>query len=146
MELELPIDRDPKTVKAWWTELPDDYVAKDPKEQPFRIRTLKRHEDGRTLETSWRTPMGATKSIERMRLHDDGSWTFEVESAMFGVGAHDTFRAVPDGDGTRLLVRTEFLPKTVAHRLFAPILAPMMRSVFRSTFTSASRICERDAP
>src|SRR5713226_10433006 len=42
LDLELEIKRPPRSVRAWWTDLPDDYVAKDPREQPHRIRVLAR--------------------------------------------------------------------------------------------------------
>ncbi len=35
LELELLIRRPPESVKAWWTDLPEDYLAIDPTEQPL---------------------------------------------------------------------------------------------------------------
>src|SRR2546422_1097230 len=58
LDLELDIRRPPRSVRAWWTDLPDDYVAKDPREQPHRIRVLARYPDRIELVGTWRGPLG----------------------------------------------------------------------------------------
>src|SRR5437870_12654637 len=56
LDLELDIHRPPQSVRAWWTDLPDEYVAKDPREQPHRIRVLARNGHRIELEGTWRGP------------------------------------------------------------------------------------------
>src|SRR5207244_1929167 len=58
LDLELDIHRPPQSVRAWWTDLPDEYVAKDPREQPHRIRVLARNGHRIELEGTWRGPLG----------------------------------------------------------------------------------------
>jgi len=47
LDLDLDIHRSPDSVRAWWTDLPDEYVAKDPREQPHRIRPGEARGSGR---------------------------------------------------------------------------------------------------
>lgn len=79
LDLELLIRKPPQSVRAWWTALPDDYQAKDPREQPYRIVTLQKLPNSHRLRTYWRTPDGSMFDVEEiMALRPDGSWMFEI--------------------------------------------------------------------
>src|SRR6266566_1068927 len=79
LDLELDIHRPPQSVRAWWTDLPDEYVAKDPREQPHRIRVLARNGHRIELEGTWRGPLGRDALLrETLHVRDDGSWTFDA--------------------------------------------------------------------
>lgn len=144
--VSLTIRRSPESVRAWWTDLPDDYTAKDPKEQPFRIVTLEKRPDGRELETHWRTPFGVMRARESLRLHEDGSWSFEVANAPFGLRAIDEFHAVSAEGGTRLDIRSTLVPQNAAHRVAGPAIVPVTKRIFRANWRDAARVCEREAP
>jgi len=81
LDLELDIHRPPRSVRAWWTDLPDVYVAKDPREQPHRIRVLARNGDRIELVGTWRGPLGTERLLrETLRVREDGSWTFDARA------------------------------------------------------------------
>src|SRR5437870_9340426 len=65
LDLQLSIHRPPQSVRAWWTDLPDEYVAKDPREQPHRIRVLARDGNRIDLVGTWRGPSGRRGSSRR---------------------------------------------------------------------------------
>src|SRR3989442_15855767 len=52
------IIRSPDSGRARWTDLPDEYVAKAPREQPHRIRVLARQGDRVEVVGTWRGPLG----------------------------------------------------------------------------------------
>ena len=107
LELELLIRRPPESVKVWWTELPDDYLATDPAEQPFRILTTRRIPRGRELLTYWRQPDGSVReNHEIMQVSPDAAWTFEIPSHPLGLKIFDEFSAKATKDGTLLLIRS----------------------------------------
>src|SRR2546425_11032549 len=75
LDLELDIHRPPRSVRAWWTDLPDVYVAKDPREQPHRIRVLARNGDRIELVGTWRGPLGTERRLrEAVPVREEGSW------------------------------------------------------------------------
>ncbi|HWG91670.1 MAG TPA: hypothetical protein VNZ52_12550 [Candidatus Thermoplasmatota archaeon] len=141
--MDLTIRRPPESVRAWWTDLPDDYHATDPEEQPYRIRTLHREDARRQLLTYWRNPDGSTMELrETMTLRPDGSWAFDIEDAM-GVRIHDEFRAEPQGDGGTLLhIESTLTPKGPE----AVPVAEYIMADMREGWPRAAHICERDAP
>lgn len=142
VDLDLQIRRSPESVRSWWIDLPDDYRAKDPDEQPYRIQTLRRSRDEREFLTHWRNPDGSTMQLrETLRLQGDGPWTFHIDDC-FGVRIHDEFRAEPEGDGTRLHIHSTLTPKTEEAEAAADAIAAQMRQ----GWPMAARICERDAP
>ena len=78
LDLEFLIRRPPSSVRAWWTEYPDDYRAKDPREQPYRILTTRRLSDDRELRTYWKLPDGSNaEAQEILSVKSDGSWTYD---------------------------------------------------------------------
>src|SRR5438128_7437222 len=99
LDLELDIHRPPSAVRAWWTDLPDEYVAKDPREQPHRIRVLARNGDRVEVEGAWRGPLGREMLLrETLRLREDGSWTFYARA--MGLRVHDEYEVVGRGQIT----------------------------------------------
>jgi hypothetical protein len=141
IHLELPVRKPPESVRAWWTDLPEDYQAKDPREQPYRIVTTRRLPNGREVRTYWRTPDGSTFDFrEILSLKPDGSWTFEVPDAM-GFHIMDEFRVEPDSDGTKLIIHSTLRPldASAASRISS------QKELMTQNWKSAAEICERDA-
>jgi len=144
-DVELVIHRSPRSVRAWWTDLPDDYVAKDPREQPHRIRVLARDGDRIELVGTWRGPLGTERLLpETLRLHEDGSWTFDARA--MGLRIHDEFEAFPSGDGTRLHIRTIITPAGLHGRIVARLMGRRILRMLEKGWPTAAEICERDAP
>ena len=142
INLELVIRKAPQSIRAWWTDLPEDYQAKDSMEQPYRIVTRRRLSSGRELETFWRMPDGSTFSFrEIMTLKPDGSWTFEIPDGM-GFQILDEFRTQPDPSGTKLIIRSTLTPldASAASRLSS------QKELMTQGWKGAAKICERDAP
>jgi hypothetical protein len=142
IHLELSIRKPPQSVRAWWTDLPDDYNAKDPQEQPHRIITTRRLPNGRELETHWRLPDGTAFQLkEILTLKPDGSWTFEVPSAM-GFQILDEFKTEPASNGTKLTIHSTLTPQDPA----AAGRMAMQKQLMTEGWKKAAEICERDAP
>lgn len=141
------IRRPPPEVRAWWTELPDEYVATDPREQPHRIVVTKR--DGAVMElaTYWRGPLGRELVIrEMMTLRDDGGWSVDVGLPL-GLAQRDEFTLTPTPEGTRVRIGVGVTARTTWGRLMRPLfLAFYARRQYPRTWRAAARICERDAP
>jgi hypothetical protein len=142
INLELLISKSPASVRAWWTDFQEDYRAKDPREQPFRIVTTRRLPNGRELRTYWRMPDGATFDFQEiLTLKPDGSWTFEIPN---GTGFHilDEFRAESVPTGTKLIIRSALTPldSSAANRISA------QKELMIQGWKGAAEICERDAP
>jgi hypothetical protein len=145
LDMELDIHRPPRSVRAWWTDLPDEYVAKDPREQPHRIRVLERNGDRIEVVGTWRGPLGREWLLpETLRLREDGSWTFEART--MGLRVHDEFEAVPHGDGTRLRIRTVITPAGLRGRIVARLMGRRLLRMLKDGWPTAAAICERDAP
>lgn len=145
LDLELDIHRPPQSVRAWWTDLPDDYVAKDPREQPHRIRVLARGRDGIELVGTWRGPLGRDMLLrETLRLRVDGTWTFDARA--MGLRIHDEFEAVPSGNGTRLHIRSVITPAGLLGKIVARLAGRRFLRMMREGMGTAAEICERDAP
>jgi hypothetical protein len=142
VKLELLIRRSPESVRAWWTDLPEDYQAKDPTEQPYRIVTTGRLPNGRELRTYWRGPGGSEFGFrEILVMKPDGSWTFEVPDAQ-GFHIFDEFRAEPVQTGTKLIIQSTLTPldPSAASRISA------QKEVMTKNWRRSAEICERDAP
>jgi len=142
INLELMIRKPPASVRAWWTDLPEDYQAKDPQEQPYRIVTTRRLPNGRELRTYRRMPDGTAFDFQEiLALKPDGSWTFEIPN---GVGFHikDEFRTEPVPTGTKLTIRSTLTPldPTAASRIST------QKELMTQGWKGAAKICERDAP
>src|SRR5712691_11652781 len=144
-DVELDIHRPPRSVRAWWTDLPDDYVAKDPREQPHRIRVLARDGDRIELVGTWRGPLGTEWLLpETLRLREDGSWTFDARA--MGLRVHDEFDAVPPGDGTRLHTRGAITCASCLGKIVAWLMGRRILRVLERGWPTAAEICEPDAP
>jgi len=142
INLELLIRKPPGSVRAWWTDLPDDYVAKDPMEQPYRIVTTRRLPNGRELRTYWRMPDGSAFDFQEiLNLKPDGSWTFEISNGM-GFRILDEFRAEPAQMGTKLTIQSTLTPldASAANRIST------QKELMTQGWKGAAKICERDAP
>ena len=142
INLELLIHKSPQSIRAWWTEFPDDYRAKDPQEQPYRILTTRRLPNGRELETYWRLPDGFTFNMrEILTLKPDGSWMFEIPN---GLGFHilDEFRTELAPNGTKLIIKSTLTPQdpTAADRMTS------QKELMTEGWKGAAQLCERDAP
>jgi hypothetical protein len=145
LDLELDINRPPRSVRAWWTDLPDDYIAKDPREQPHRIRVLVRDGDRIELVGTWRGPLGTERLLqETLRLREDGRWTFDARA--MGLRIHDEFEAVPNGDGTRLHIRSTITPAGTWGKIVARLMGRRILRMLEKGWPVAAAICERDAP
>jgi len=145
LDLELDIHRPPRSVRAWWTDLPDVYVAKDPREQPHRIRVLARNGDRIELVGTWRGPLGTERLLrETLRVREDGSWTFDARA--IGLRIHDEFEAIPNGDGTRLHIRSVITPAGALGRIVARLMGRRILRMLEKGWPTAAEICERDAP
>ena len=142
INLELMIRKPPASVRAWWTDLPEDYQAKDPQEQPYRIVTTRRLPNRRELRTYWRMPDGTAFDFQEiLALKPDGSWTFEIPN---GIGFHikDEFRTEPVPTGTKLTIRSTLTPldPNAASRIST------QKELMTQGWKGAAKICERDAP
>jgi hypothetical protein len=145
LDLNLDIQRSPGSVRAWWTDLPDDYVAKDPREQPHRIRALSRNGDRIELVGTWRGAFGKDRLLrETLRLREDGSWTFDARA--MGLHIHDEFEVSPRGDGTRLHIRSTITPERPSGRIVARLMGRGLLGRLDQGWRTAASICERDAP
>ena len=144
LDLELLIRKPPNSVRAWWTEYPDEYNAKDPLEQPYRILTTRLLPNGRELRTFWRMPDGSNLDVrEILNLKPDGTWTYEVPNPNpMGIRVFDEFRTEPTPDGTRLLIHSTL---TAEEPSAASAVAGLKEFMIQG-WKLAAQICERDAP
>lgn len=142
IELDLPIRRPPESVRAWWTDLPDDYHATDPREQPYRIVTKNRTPTDRELVCYWRSPDGSERQTqETLHLNKDGSWAFDVVHPA-GFLIRDEFRAVPAEGSTRLEIRSKITQSQP--NIGVPI--QKQKELMAQLWRNMVEICERDAP
>ena len=143
IDLELLIHKPPGSVRAWWTEYPDDYHAKDPREQPYRILTTRRFANGREVRTYWRMPDGSASEVrEVLNLKPDGSWTYEVPYPNpTGIHAFDEFRTESIANGTKLSIRSTLTLRDPAGTNQIPALKEFMVQGWKL----AAEVCERDA-
>jgi len=142
INLELMIRKTPDSVRAWWTDLPEDYQAKDPQEQPYRIVTTRRLPSGRELRTYWRMPDGSAFDFQEiLALKPDGSWTFEIPNGM-GFHIKDEFRTESVPSGTKLTIRSTLTPLDAA----AASRISAQKELMTQGWKGAVGICERDAP
>lgn len=141
LDIARPVDE----VRAWWVDMPADYVATDPREQPHRIVTRSRTPTRWEIDTYWRGPLGVPLRIgEVFHLREDG-WDVDI-ALPAGLRQRDVFVLAPTPSGTRVTIRAWIWAPSVAARLGLP---PMMRYARRSyprTWRTAARLCERDAP
>ena len=143
LELELFIRRPPESVRAWWTDLPDDYQAKDPREEPYRIVTLRKFPNGRLLLTYWHDDEdGSTYERHEVLLTlPDGGWTVEMtDSPYFHI--RDEFQVRPGEGGSYVHLRQMRIPKDPSYASMIPEIKKEMIGFFKTM----GEICERDAP
>ena len=143
LNLELLIRKPPDSVRAWWTDYPDDYHVKDPREQPYRILTIRRLPNDREVRTYWRMPDGSTPEVQEfLNLKPDGSWTYEVPYPnATGIHVFDEFRTEPTPEGTRLLIHSTLTPgdPSTTSRIAA------LKEFMIQGWKLATEICEHDA-
>jgi hypothetical protein len=144
LDLELIIRKPTESVRAWWTDYPDDYHAKDPREQPYRILTTRRLPNGREVRTFWRLPDGSTPELEEvLNLKPDGSWTYEVlYPNPTGIHILDEFRTEPTPNGTRLLIHSTLTPRDPD----ATSRVSGLKGIMIHGWKLAAEVCEHDAP
>ena len=144
LNLELLIRKPPDSVRAWWTDYPDDYRAKDPREQPYRILTIRKLPNGREVRTYWRLPDGSTPEMQEiLNLKPDGSWTYEVPYPNpTGIQIFDEFRTEPTPNGTRLLIHSTLTPRDPS----ATTRVSRLKEIMIQGWKLAAEICEHDAP
>jgi hypothetical protein len=144
LDLELMIRKPPASVRAWWTEFPDDYHAKDPREQPYRILTTRKLPNGREVQTYWRLPDGSTPELkEILNLKPDESWTYEVPYPNpMGIEVFDEFRTEPTPNGTKLIIHSTLTPRDPA----AAGHVSGLKQLMIQSWKQAAEICEHDAP
>lgn len=146
IRVEISIHRPPHEVRAWWWEMPDDYRATDPKEEPHRIVTVSRSADHRDMLTYWRGPGGRVIEVpERMRMDAHGDWTIEVDLP-FGLAQRDVFELHPRADATHVTIDVDVWPRAWYGRLARPFFLRYARKWYPRTWNRAAKICERDAP
>ncbi len=143
-QLELEIARSPASVRRWWTEFPDDYIAEDPSEQPYRILTLRREGDHRFLKTFWKRPDGSEMEMEEVLvLQTEGGWTYTIERHPGGFHVVDQFIVNPkEGGGTHLVITSTLHPWKELSDSDVAVQIERMKGAWRR----AVPICERDAP
>lgn len=143
LDLELIIRKPPESVRAWWTDFPDDYRAVDPREQPYRIVTTRHLQNGRELRTYWKLPDGSTPDFQEiLKLNPDGGWQFEIPSTPLGIRIFDVFRPETVSHGTKLVIHSTLTPVDSA----AASRIPMLKDIMIKGWKIAGEICERDAP
>lgn len=140
-DLEYFIRKSPESVKAWWTDLPDDYQATDPEEEPFRIVTLRKFANGRELLTFWHARDASVEEFrEILWLREDGSWIFEAtDYPGFIIRSEYWLRLAPNG--VYLHISTLLTPLDTAH---ASRMSAEIESL-TEFFKGAAEICERNA-
>jgi len=145
LEVIVEIARPPAEVRAWWLEMPPDYRASDPKEQPHRIRTLRRDEAGWECDTYWRMPLGREVVIrETFAFRPDG-WDVDLRLPA-GLRQRDEFVLAPTAAGTRVRVRVWIEAPSFRARLARPFMMRYARRQYPATWRAAAKLCERDAP
>lgn len=144
IDLEMIIRKPPESVRAWWTEYPDDYHAEDPLEQPYRILTTRRLPTGREVRTYWRMPDGSNAEVrEILNLKPDGSWTYDVPLPnATRIHVFDEFRVEATSDGTKLSIHSTLTAgdASAANRISG------LKQFMIQGWKDAAKICERDAP
>lgn len=144
VSLELSIPRPVPEVRAWWLEMPPDYRATDPREQPFRIKTLSRTATEWRILTYWRVGGRVVKIPERFEIRPDG-WTVHLDLP-FGLKQRDEFVVTPEGAaGTRVQIDA-FVTATGVRRLLRPAFRVYARRSYPKTWRTAAELCARDAP
>jgi hypothetical protein len=139
--VEIPIACPASAVRRWWTDLPEEYQASDPAEEPYRIVITKKLPNGNELATYWHGPDGKDIRIdETMTLNTDGSWELDLQLPA-GFRIHDALRAVSAAGGSLLSITAEVTPLNPEAESGVPALTAWMEGVWRR----AAKICERDA-
>jgi hypothetical protein len=144
IDLELLIRKPPESVRAWWTEYPDDYYAKDPREQPYHISTTRRLPNGREVRTYWNMPDGSKVEVrEILTMKPDGSWTYDVPYPNpTGVHVFDEFRTESTAEGTKLLIHSTLTPEDAS----ATSRVSGLKEFMIQSWKLAAQVCEHDAP
>jgi len=142
IDLELLIHKPPGSVRAWWTEYPDDYYAKDPREQPYRILTTRRLPNGREVRTFWNMPDGSKAEVrEILNMKPDGSWTYDVPNPNpTGIHVFDEFRTEPTMEGTKLVIHSTLTPEDAS----ATSRVPGLKEFMIQGWKLAAEVCEHD--
>ena len=144
INLELLIRKPPSSVRAWWTDYPDDYRAKDSREQPYRILTTRRLANGREVRTYWKMPDGSSAEVrEILNVNSDGGWTYDVPCPnLTGIHVFDEFRPETTSEGTRLLIHSTLTPEEPS----AADRVAWLKEFMIQGWKMAAEICEGDAP
>ncbi|MHB8604442.1 MAG: hypothetical protein ACYDCK_04235 [Thermoplasmatota archaeon] len=139
------IPRPVAEVRAWWTDLPADYRAADPREEPHRIVTKRRDAERWEIDTYWRAgPVKNLRVPETFTFRGDG-WSVDARIPL-GLAQRDEFTLTPTPTGTRVTV--EVWVKTRNPLGFVALAAyrAYARKNFPRMWKGAGRLCTRDAP
>ncbi|MBI5497252.1 MAG: hypothetical protein HY904_19720 [Deltaproteobacteria bacterium] len=144
--VDVEVARPRAEVHRWWTGFPDAYDATDPREQPHRIRVLKREGPRIDLHTWWRMPLGVELLIpETVHLQDEGRFHIDVALPL-ALAQVDRFTLTEKDGRTHVHIEFDVRPRGAAGRLTRPFYLAYMRATFPRSFRTAARLCERDAP
>jgi hypothetical protein len=147
MLIDVHVARPRREVLAWWTRFPDDYRARDPREQPHRIKVVDRRDDRVELLTFWRLPLGIELVIpETMRPRPDGDFVIDVHFPL-GLDQRDVFTFREENGATHVSIDIRLAARNVLGRLTRPLYWHLYgRRTYPRTFRMAGVLCERDAP
>ncbi len=147
LQVDLRIARPRREVIAWWTGFPDDYRAEDPREQPHRIRVLRRDDGVIETLTYWRAPLGRELVIpETLHLYGDDGFGLDAVLPL-GLRQHDEFTFRERDGVTIVTIAIELHAPTPLARIARPAFWRFYaRPMYPRTFAAAARLCDRDAP
>lgn len=140
--VELRIARSPEQVRRWWWDMPADYRATDPHEQPHRIIVKERTDERLVLATYWRGPMGRDLRVDEVVHFTPDGWSIDMDLPL-GLAQRDTFVLAPDSDGTRVRIAVDIWPRTFGGRLAKPFYVWLYaKRTYPATWRDAARLCE----
>ncbi len=146
LTIEVDIARPRAEVLAWWTGFPQEYTATDRREQPHRIKVVKREPDRLEVLTWWRGLFGVEVMVPEV-FHLKANGDFDVDVTLpLGLAQHDRFTFTAQGNTTHLHVELDLSARNALGTLARPAYALYGRRQYPITFQNAARLCERDAP
>lgn len=148
LSVTVDIPRPVAEVRAWWIEMPLDYRASHPREQPHRIVTRSRDAQRWVIDTYWRVPLAPNLKIpETFTFREDG---WDVEATLpLGLAQRDRFTlaATPQaGGGTRVTIDVWVRTRHAGALAALPFYRAFAKRNFPALWRAAGRLCARDAP
>jgi len=146
LRVVIEIPRKSADVRAWWTDLPQDYRASDPREQPHRIVTRSRDARRWAIDTYWRTPFARDLRVPEVFTFRPDGWDVEI-ALPWGLAQRDRFTLVETPDaGTRVEIEVRVFARRALGRLALPAYRAYARRSFPGLWRAAGKLCARDAP